>query len=272
MSKQLNVCVAGVSGWTGRAVATAILRSEDLCLSGAVSRSSAGKDAGDLLTGNPNGLVIQDTVTEALQVPTDILIDYTKPGAVKGHAQAALQQGVHVVIGTSGLTASDYADLDSMARAHGVGLVASGNFSITAALATRFALMASRYLPQCEIVDYAHSGKADAPSGTTRELAERLGALRPETPVDDLSKLIGPREARGASIGATRVHSIRLPGYTIAFEVTFGLPDERLTLRHDAGSSAAPYVEGTLLAVRRVTQRVGLVRGLDTLLFGPLDA
>ncbi len=69
------------------------------------------------------------------------------------------------------------------------------------------------------------------------------------------------------SIDGTQVHSVRLPGYVIAFETLFGLPDERLTIRHDAGSGAAPYVGGTLLAVEKVMELDGLVRGLDTLLF-----
>jgi len=65
-----------------------------------------------------------------------------------------------------------------------------------------------------------------------------------------------------------QVHSVRIPGFVIAFETLFGLPDERLTIRHDAGSSAEPYTAGTLLAIREVVGRTGLVRGLDTLLFG----
>ena len=68
-------------------------------------------------------------------------------------------------------------------------------------------------------------------------------------------------------MAGTQVHSLRLPGYTLAFETVFGLPDERLTIRHDAGLSATPYVSGTILAVRLVLGRVGLTRGLDTLLF-----
>ena len=79
----------------------------------------------------------------------------------------------------------------------------------------------------------------------------------------------GDREARGATIAGTQVHSIRLPGIVLAFETIFGLPNERLTIRHDAGKGAEPYVNGTLLAVRRVMQVDGLVRGLDRLLFGP---
>ena len=62
------------------------------------------------------------------------------------------------------------------------------------------------------------------------------------------------------------MHSLRLPGFVLSTEVLFGLPDERLSIRHDAGGSATPYVAGTLLAARAVTGRTGLTRGLDTLL------
>jgi 4-hydroxy-tetrahydrodipicolinate reductase len=104
-------------------------------------------------------------------------------------------------------------------------------------------------------------------SGTTRELAEALGQIAQSQRAVPIEQTHGSKEARGASIGGTQVHSIRLPGYDLAFEAIFGLPHERLTIRHDAGKSAAPYVHGTLLAVRRVMQVVGLVRGLDRLLF-----
>ena len=73
------------------------------------------------------------------------------------------------------------------------------------------------------------------------------------------------------TVGGTQVHSLRLPSFTVSTEVVFALPDERLSIRHDAGSSAAPYVAGTLLAVRAAPRTVGLVRGLDTLLLGPDD-
>jgi 4-hydroxy-tetrahydrodipicolinate reductase len=123
-------------------------------------------------------------------------------------------------------------------------------------------------VPEFEIIDYAKSTKPDVPSGTARELAERLGAIAPSNPGVPLDKIIGPKETRGANIGGGRVHSVRLPSYVIAVEAIFGKAGERLTLRHDAGTSADPYVGGTLLAARRVREIKGLVRGLDTLLFG----
>src|SRR5262249_23263643 len=180
----------------------------------------------------------------------------------------ALSRGVRVVIGTSGLTATDYLDIERKAVEKRLGVIAAGNFSLTAALAKHFALLAARHLPSWEVIDYAHADKPDAPSGTVRELAEALGEVGENTLAVPVERTHGEPRARGATIGGTQVHSVRLPGIVLAFEAIFGLPDERLTIRHDAGGGAAPYVGGTLLAVRRVLQVAGLVRGLDRLLFG----
>jgi 4-hydroxy-tetrahydrodipicolinate reductase len=146
--------------------------------------------------------------------------------------------------------------------------VSSGNFSLTAAMCQAAALLAARHLPQWEVVDYASATKPDVPSGTSREVAERLGAVHPPAVGHPIDELVGPREARGATVAGTQVHSVRLPSFVVSTEVVFGLPDERLTIRHDAGGTPEPYVAGTLLAVRRVPDLVGLTRGLDTLLAG----
>ena len=165
------------------------------------------------------------------------------------------------------LTAADFDEIGQVAKTARLGVIAAGNFSITAALAKHFALMAARYLPSWEVIDYAGAGKPDAPSGTTRELAEALGQMARNQLAVPIEQTHGEPTARGASIAGTQVHSIRLPGYVLAFETVFGLPHERLTIRHDAGGSAESYVNGTLLAIRRVMQTVGLIRGLDRLLF-----
>ncbi|MCI0703160.1 MAG: 4-hydroxy-tetrahydrodipicolinate reductase [Planctomycetia bacterium] len=263
----IRVCVAGASGWTGSAVARAILGSADFELSGAIARQSTGRDVGELLGVSGTGVTVSATLAEALGRPTDVLVDYTTPDTVKARTLEALARGVRVVVGTSGLTASDYADLERAAISGGLGVVAAGNFSLTAALLKHFALIAARYLPSREMIDYSHAGKPDAPSGTARELAEALGEIGPAELAVPIERTHGNPEARGASIGGTQVHSVRLPGYVLAVEALFALPDERLTIRHDAGKSAAPYVSGTLLAVRKVMDVTGLVRGLDRLLF-----
>jgi 4-hydroxy-tetrahydrodipicolinate reductase len=254
----LRVCVAGATGWVGRPLCAAIAAAGDLDLVGAVSRSARGETI--------EGVAVAGSVAEALSVPTDVLVDYTHPDAVKGHALEAIARGVHVVVGASGLTAADYAEIDRAARDRRVGVIAGGNFSITAVLLERFACQAARYLDQWEIVDYAADTKPDAPSGTARELAFRLSEVRAPAPSIPPEATLGEPASRGAALNGSQVHSLRLPGFVISVEAIFGAADERLTLRHDAGSSAAPYIQGTLLAVRKAPGVVGLVRGLDKLL------
>jgi 4-hydroxy-tetrahydrodipicolinate reductase len=257
----LGICVAGATGWTGRAIAEAVAAAGDLELRSGVSRSAAG--------GEVHGAPVHPAVADALG-GVDVLIDYTAHDVVRANALAAIERGVAVVIGTSGLTADEYLELDTAARDRNVGVIAAGNFSITAAMAQAAALLAARHLPCWEVIDYASAGKADAPSGTARELAERLGQVRPPVVERAVADTAGAPEARGATIGGAQVHSLRLPSFSVSTEVVFGLPDERLSIRHDAGSSAAPYVAGTLLAARAAPAQVGLVRGLDTLLLGAL--
>ena len=266
-TQDLSVCIAGATGWTGRALVPAVMDSPDLRLGSAVSRSASGRDLGEALGGEALGVPVYGSVHEALD-GIDVLIDFTSATAVKQNTLAAIDAGVAVVIGSSGLTAADFGEIDSAARERSVGVVASGNFSLTAAMCQAGALLAARHLPQWEVIDYASSTKPDVPSGTARELAERLGEIRhPELghPIEDLH---GPREARGAAVGGAQVHSVRLPSFVVSTEVVFGLPDERLTIRHDAGATPEPYVAGTLIAARRAPGLTGLTRGLDTLLLG----
>ncbi len=265
--QQLTVCVAGATGWTGRALVRGVLDAPDLALGSAVSRSAAGSDLGEALGRDVLGVPVHATVGEALD-GVDVLIDYTSVTVVKQNTLAAIDAGVPVVIGTSGLTASDFEEIDAAARERGIGVVASGNFSLTAAMCQAAALLAARHLPGWEVIDYASATKPDVPSGTARELAERLAEVHPPQIGHPIEDLHGPQEARGANIDGTQVHSVRLPSFVGSTEVLFGLPDERLTIRHDAGGTPEPYVAGTLIATRRVPGLVGLTRGLDTLLLG----
>jgi 4-hydroxy-tetrahydrodipicolinate reductase len=248
----IRICVAGVTGWTGSAVAEAVESADDLELVAGVSRSDPGSFS---------------SVEEALDaVAADVLVDYTHAAVVKANVLAALERRVGVVVGTSGLSADEYEEIDARAREQKVGVIAAGNFSVAAALLLRFATEAARYLETWEVIDYASAEKPDAPSGTSRELAERLeGVRRPAIGVP-LDEVHGAREARGATVAGTQIHSLRLPSFTVSTEVVFAAVGERLSIRHDAGESAAPYIAGTLMAIRAVPGRVGLTRGLDQLL------
>jgi 4-hydroxy-tetrahydrodipicolinate reductase len=206
-------------------------------------------------------------VPEALAAEVcQVVVEYTKPQSAKANILAALEHGAHVVVGTSGLTDADFVEIDDVARAKGLGVLACGNFALTAVLLQRFAEMAAKLIPQWEIVDYAHDAKPDAPSGTARELATRLSRVRSPEPTIPVDQTVGPREARGATLAGSQIHSVRLPGFVLSVEAIFGMADQKLTLRHDAGTSARPYVDGALLAIRKVSTLVGVHRGLDAVL------
>lgn len=262
----LKVCLAGATGWAGSELARAIAATSDLELVAAVSRKQAGRVLGEVLGAPQLKAPVYATAAQALATACDVFVEYTKPDSAKANILCALAGGAHVVVGTSGLTESDFAQIDVVARQHQRGVLACGNFALTVVLLQKFAQAAARLIPQWEIIDYAHDDKIDAPSGTARELAFRLSQVREPVPTIALDKTVGPVEARGASVNGTQVHSIRLPGYVIGAEVIFGMPDQRLTIRHDAGSSARPYADGALLAIRKVGTLLGVHRGLDSVL------
>lgn len=262
----IRVCLAGATGWAGSALAQGIANAGDIELVAAVSRTHAGRILGEVLAEPRLHCPVYATAQEALAHPCDVFFEYTKPEVAKANTLAALQQGAHVVIGTSGLMDVDYAEIAAVAEQHERGVLAVGNFALTVVLLQKFAEMAAKYIPQWEIIDYAHDDKQDAPSGTVRELATRLSRIRPSALTIPLEETQGIVEARGARMSGSQIHSIRLPGYTISAEIMFGMPDQKLTIRHDSGASAQPYVDGALVAIRTVSSFMGVRRGLDSVL------
>ncbi|HEY5891200.1 MAG TPA: 4-hydroxy-tetrahydrodipicolinate reductase [Acidimicrobiia bacterium] len=261
-----RVVVGGVSGWAGSALSRGVASAPDLELVGGLSRSSAGRAIGDILGDVSPAFDVTGTVQEALSSAPDVYVEYTNPSAALGNIRAALDSGIHVVVGTSGLTDEDYSEIDHMAKETGLGVLACGNFSITAVLMMKFSEEAAKWVKSWEVIDYASAGKVDSPSGTARELANRLAAVGVAEKLVSLDETNGEKEARGADFGGTQVHSVRLPSFVISIESVFGQEDERLSLRHDSGTSAIPYVAGGLLAIRKVGGLVGVHRGLDSVM------
>ncbi|HEY1772824.1 MAG TPA: 4-hydroxy-tetrahydrodipicolinate reductase [Gammaproteobacteria bacterium] len=254
----LNLCLAGATGHVGRELVTAISAATDLTLCAAIGRRRVGESLG--------GMKVESDLKAALaRAKTDVVIDYTHPDVVKGHVREAITAGCCVVVGTSGLTDADYGEIDGWAKAKGVGVFAAGNFSVTAALLQHFAMLAAKQMPHWEILDYAGDTKPDAPSGTARELAYQLAQVASPTWKVPVADTKGMKEARGATLNGSQLHSVRVPGYYSGVEAVFGDAGERIELKHES-TSYAPYVVGTLLAARKVSGYVGLRRGMATLL------
>jgi 4-hydroxy-tetrahydrodipicolinate reductase len=263
---KIKVCVAGATRWAGSELAKAIAISEELELVAAISRQHAGKSLNEVLDITGTKIPVFATIEEALTVPCDVLVEYTKPDIAKHHILTAIAKGVNVVVGTSGLSDEDYEEIGIKATAHQQSVLAVGNFAISVVLLNKFAEMAAQYMSNWEIIDYASAGKIDAPSGSARELAYRLSQVKKQELQIPIENTRGVKETRGADLNGTRVHSLRLPGFVISLETIFGMPDEKLTLKHEAGNSSKPYVTGAFLAIKMVSSFTGLKRGLDSVM------
>jgi 4-hydroxy-tetrahydrodipicolinate reductase len=193
-------------------------------------RGKVGRVLGPALEGAGHALV---DLSEA-----EAAVDFTRPDAVVENVRRGLEAGVPCVIGTSGF---EHGEVDAMAREAGVACFHAPNFAIGAVLMMRFAEEAAKYLPRAEIIELHADSKLDAPSGTAKATAERLG-------------------------GDPAIHSVRLPGLVAHQEVLLGGAGQLLTIRHDAFSREA-YVPGVLLALERLPSLPpGLTVGLDSIL------
>jgi 4-hydroxy-tetrahydrodipicolinate reductase len=264
--KKIQVCVAGATGWAASELCRGIVLAGDLELVSGVSRKNANKDLNKILNLSTNKIPIFGTIEEALNIPCDVLVDYTAPDIARHHIITAIKKGVNVVVGTSGLSDDDYKEIKLIADKNQKSILAVGNFAISVVLLNRFAEIAAKYMPHWEIIDYAKHTKIDAPSGSAMELANRLSKVEKSIKAVPIANTKGVKEARGANINGMQVHSVRLPGFVISLETIFGMEDEKLTLRHEAGNSAKPYVAGALLAIRNVGSFIGLRRGLDSVM------
>ena len=263
---EIKVCVAGAAGWAGSALSRAVFEAPDMKLVAAISRTHADKSLGEVLKINNLSAPVFASAEEALETKPDVFVEYTKPDVAKSNILSAIKGGAQVVVGTSGLGEDDYKEIADVAQEAQRGVLAVGNFALTVVLLQKFAEMAAKYIPHWEIIDYASASKVDVPSGTARELANRLSRVQEsklEVPLDEIQ---GPKETRGARLQGSQVHSVRLPGFEISLDTIFGMYDQKLILRHESGSSAEPYVDGALLAIRKVGGLVGLHRGLDSVM------
>ena len=207
-----------------------------------------------------------DLVAACRAARAEVVVDFTVPAAASSNARKILEAGCHGVVGTTGFTEDDLVDLDARARAAGRALLVAPNFALGVLLMIRFAAEAARWFPRSEIVEIHHDGKLDAPSGTALRTAEAVGAAGSGATRDAAKAASDARtDARGGLHAGVPVHSVRLPGFLAHQEVMFGGAGEVLTIRHDAFSREC-YLPGVLLGVRAVRGRVGLLRGLESVL------
>lgn len=250
----IRVGVLGAGGKMGRLVCGAVDADPELELVAAVDPSSAGARVTNVeIGGEPAALV---------DAKVQVAVDFTRPDAVMENVRFCIDQGIHAVVGTTGIGPDRLEEIRSWLRERDdVGVVVASNFAIGAVVGQRLAEEAARFLPAVEIIELHHDQKVDAPSGTAATTARRISAARKEA----WSGPVGGEGFRGGDVEGIPVHSVRLPGLVAHQEVIFGAQGQTLTIRHDAPDRSS-YMPGVLLAIREVGARPGLTAGLEPLL------
>lgn len=260
-----RVLVCGAGGKMGREVVKAVQAEEELTLVGGVDITTAGQDLGEVAgLGKLNLAIYKDLQNAIDELQPEVVVDFTNPAVIFENAKTVLTAGVHMVIGTTGLTEAQRNDLDALGREKGSHALVAPNFSLGAVMMMKMAVELAPYFPDVEVIELHHNHKYDAPSGTasrTALLIEEARKAKGIKPQEDLTRETAPG-ARGAKINDVSVHSVRLPGYVAHQEVLFGGFGEILTIRHDSLNRES-FMPGVILACKRIKDHKGLTFGLE---------
>jgi 4-hydroxy-tetrahydrodipicolinate reductase len=261
----IRVGVIGALGRMGRLVCRAVLEDPELSLVAAIDRTRDGDVIGPMIGAGKVDVVVSSQIETLLQAETEVIVDFTRPGEVMSNVRWAIDHGMDIVVGTTGIGPDELNDINKWIEAEGgeANVIVAPNFSIGAVVAQRFAEEAARFFPAVEIIELHHDQKIDAPSGTAATTAERIAAARTEPwsgPEDESFSGV-----RGGQVEGVRIHSVRLPGLVAHQEVVFGSAGQTLTIRHDALDRTC-YLPGVVLAIKQIAERPGLTIGLEPLL------
>ena len=241
----INVAVLGARGRMGSEVVKAVEATEGLALVAALDLG----DSLDQLKGSA----------------AHVVVDFTTPDSVMSNLEFLINNGINVVVGTTGFDDAKLATVKGwLAQNPSVGVLIAPNFAIGAVLMMEFAEKAARYFESAEIIELHHPAKVDAPSGTAARTAELMSAARKEAGLGAMpdATTTALNGARGALVGGIPVHSVRARGLVAHQEVLFGGLGETLTIRHDSIDRAG-FMPGVILGVRKIVNTPGLTHGLD---------
>lgn len=263
---RIKVLVSGACGRMGREVIKAVKKDEGLQLVAAVDKINIGKDIGIIAGLETLGIAVSSDLHESvIKDKPQVMVDFTTSATVMENLRTGLKAGVHVVVGTTGISTADLHEIKELCDKYKVNALVAPNFAIGALLMMRCAAISAKYFPQVEIIELHHDQKLDSPSGTSIKTAEMILANRkePSHPEIGEEKIKG---ARGGEMDGIRLHSVRLPGLIAHQEVIFGGEGQTLTIRHDSLSRES-FMPGVILGIKKVIEKPGLTYGLDHFLF-----
>jgi 4-hydroxy-tetrahydrodipicolinate reductase len=253
----IRVAVAGALGRMGREVIRAVNAADDMQVVAGIDVKPGAENEGVPVTSD-----LQRAIQDA---KPQVLVDFTIADAAFSNAMTAMGLTVRPVIGTTGMSDQQLAQLKVRAEDTKTGAFVAPNFALGAVLMTHFARIAARYFDAAEVIDLHHDQKIDAPSGTGHKTALEMLEARGKPFLTNVPEKEPVPGARGAELQGIRLHSVRLPGLVAHHEVIFGGQGQILTIRHDS-TDRTSFMPGVLIAIREVMKLDKLVVGLDNLL------
>ncbi|GAJ25528.1 dihydrodipicolinate reductase [Liquorilactobacillus sucicola DSM 21376 = JCM 15457] len=195
----------------------------------------------------------------------DVWVDFTSPSSVYGNVKFAIEHGISPVVGTTGMTDDQVAELQKIALTKKIGGLIAPNFGISAVLLMQFAQQAAKYFPNVEIIEMHHDNKLDAPSGTAINTAKLIAEVRTPKEQGNPEEKETLAGARGANYEGMHIHSVRLPGYVAHEQVLFGSEGEALTIRQDSFDRSS-FMSGVAVAIEKIQDHDELLVGLEHIL------
>ncbi|MBM7623459.1 4-hydroxy-tetrahydrodipicolinate reductase [Sporohalobacter salinus] len=260
-----RVIVNGARGKMGQEVVKLLERADGLKLVSAVDEVDVGEDIHELLGISASTIEIKSDLAKAIsETNPDAIVDFTTPQVVMENIKTGIENGVDMVVGTTGITEVDINKIENWTDKNETRVIIAPNFAIGAILMMKFSQMAAKYLDQAEIIELHHDQKLDAPSGTAIKTAELINKIQEdkEKEVEEIEKLRG---ARGGEEGNINIHSVRLSGLVAHQEVLFGGVGQTLKIRHDSINRRS-FMPGVKLALEKLNEVDNVVYGLENLM------
>ena len=261
----IRVLVNGACGKMGQDVIKAVTNAENMEIVGAVDIANVGQDIGTICgIGELGVLVTSDTFTSIKECAADVMVDFTRPDLILNNIKTAIKCGINAVVGTTGLTAENIAELEALNKCGKSKIFIAPNFAIGAVLMMEFSKIAAKQFEWAEVIEFHHEKKLDAPSGTALRTAELIRDATGNRLSDTATPEHG-EESRGMAKGNVRVHAVRMPGVVADQEVIFGGLGQTLTISHKTINRES-FMPGVVLAISKVDSLSGIVIGLEKLL------
>lgn len=264
--KDVRIVVAGPRGRMGREAVQLVMETEGYQLAGVVDRKFDGMELGQLEGFQNSSVPVYSDIEKCFQeTEPDVLIDLTTPEVGMHHTKTALTYKVRPVVGTTGFTKENLAELEHLCREQEMGCIIAPNFAVGAVLMMKFSQMAAKYFSDVEIIELHHEKKLDAPSGTAVKTAEMIAEVRKQKIQGHPEEKESIPGARGADYEGMHIHSVRLPGLIAHQQVMFGADGQNLTIRHDSYNRSS-FMSGVKLAVDTVLKMDSFVYGLENII------